>query len=56
MVVSGFGWTPVLVGLAVVGVGVSADLAWSGFRDWRHKRSAIKHGRTLTTKFGLPWD
>jgi hypothetical protein len=37
-----------------IGVVFSADLGWTEFRDWRARRLAIKHGRTLTTKFGLP--
>ena len=50
MIMSSLGWAILLVGLAL-----SADVAWSEYREWRARRDAIKRGRTLTTKFGLPW-
>ena len=47
---SSVGWAILLVGLAL-----SADVAWAEFRDWRARREAIRRGRTLTSKFGIPW-
>ncbi len=38
----------------VIAIILSADLGWTAYRDWRAKRLAIKHGRTLTAKFCLP--
>ena len=32
---------------------LSADYGWSLYRDWRSRRRAFKHGRTLTQKFTL---
>jgi hypothetical protein len=50
MIMSSLGWAILLVGLAL-----SADVAWAEYREWRARREAMKRGRTLTTKFGLPW-
>ena len=47
---SNFEWFILLV--AVV---LATDSAWTMFRGWRARRLAIKRGRTLTAKFGLPW-
>ena len=47
---SNFEWFILLV--AVV---LAADRGWTTFCGWRARRLAIKRGRTLTTKFGLPW-
>lgn len=33
---------------------LSADYGWASYRDWRERRIAVKHGRTLTQKFTLP--
>ncbi|HEX7969803.1 MAG TPA: hypothetical protein VF502_16385 [Stellaceae bacterium] len=49
-VMSSLGWAILLVGLAL-----SADVAWTEYREWRSRRDAARRGRTLTTKFGLPW-
>ena len=49
-VMSGLGWA-----ILAVGVALSADVAWAEYREWRARRNAMKHGRTLTTKFGVPW-
>ena len=49
MVMSSLGWAILLVGLAL-----SADVAWSEYREWRARRDAMRRGRTLTSKFGLP--
>ena len=50
MVMSSLGWA-----ILVVGVALSADVAWAEYREWRARRQAMKRGRTLTTKFGVPW-
>jgi hypothetical protein len=42
------GWAILLVGLAL-----SADVAWSEFREWKARRDAAKRGSTLTAKFNL---
>jgi hypothetical protein len=47
---SSLGWAILVVGLVL-----SADVGWTEFRDWRARRLRRKRGRTLTTKFGLPW-
>ncbi len=43
-------WVIALVGGALIG-----EAAWSEFRDFQARRQAMKHGRPLTTKYGLPW-
>jgi hypothetical protein len=43
------GWAILLVGLAL-----SADVAWTEYRTWRDRRDARKHGTTLTAKYGMP--
>jgi hypothetical protein len=40
--------------ILLVGVVLTGDVGWTEFRDWRARRLAMKRGRTLTTKFGLP--
>ena len=35
---------------------LSADFAWTCYRQWRVRQLAIKRGRTLTQKFVLPRD
>ena len=50
MDMSSLGWAILVVGLAL-----SADVAWAEYREWRARRQAMKRGRTLTTKFGVPW-
>jgi hypothetical protein len=47
------GWTIVVV--AVIAV-ASADYGWASYREWRLRRRALKHGRTLTAKFALHRD
>jgi len=39
--------------LLIAGV-LCGDAIRAQVRDWRARRWAIKHGRTLTSKFGLP--
>jgi hypothetical protein len=40
--------------IAVACLVLSADCGWASYREWRVRRSAVKHGRTLTQKFTLP--
>ena len=40
--------------ILVLGVLIAADMGWAAFRDHRVRRLAIKRGRTLTAKYGLP--
>jgi hypothetical protein len=40
--------------ILVLGVLIAADMGWAAFRDHRARRLAIKRGRTLTAKYGLP--
>ena len=40
--------------LLILSVLMAADMAWAAFRDRRTRPLAIKRGRTLTAKFGLP--
>jgi hypothetical protein len=43
----------VLIVLTIASV-LAADCAFVAYRDWRARRLAAKHGRTLTAKFSLP--
>jgi hypothetical protein len=45
---AGLAWTIFLVGLVL-----AVDDGWTRYRDWRGRRLALKHGRTLTQKFTL---
>ena len=47
-VMSSLGWAILVVGLAL-----SADVAWSEFREWKSRRDAARHGSTFTSRFGL---
>jgi hypothetical protein len=40
--------------ILALGVLIAADMSWAAFRDRRARRLAIKRGRTLTAKYGLP--
>jgi hypothetical protein len=40
--------------ILVLGVLIAADMSWVAFRGHRARRLAIKGGRTLTAKYGLP--
>jgi hypothetical protein len=40
--------------LLILGMLIAVDMAWAAFRDHRARRLAIKRGRTLTAKYGLP--
>ena len=42
-------------GLTAVVSLIVVELAWGALRDWNARRRAIKHGRTLTAKYGIPW-
>jgi hypothetical protein len=46
----GLFWTIVVVGLVVAG-----EPARAALREWHARRRTIKHGRTLTAKYGIPW-
>lgn len=48
---AGIAWTIIVICLVL-----SADDAWGRYRDWRVRRLAVKHGRTLTQKFTLQHD
>lgn len=37
----------------LVAIVLAADFGWSWYRDWRGRRLAYRHGRTLTQKFTL---
>jgi hypothetical protein len=41
--------------LAIVAVLIVAQFAWSELREWSARRQAVKRGRTLTAKYGIPW-
>ena len=43
-------WTIFVVGLIVAG-----EIGRVALREWHARRRAIKHGRTLTAKYGIPW-
>jgi hypothetical protein len=45
---SSLGWAILLVGLAL-----SADVAWAEYREWKCRRDAARRGSTLTAKFGI---
>ena len=42
-------------GLIAVIVLVAVEFAWGTLREWNARRRAIKRGRTLTAKYGIPW-
>jgi hypothetical protein len=42
-------------GLALVAVLIAAEFARGELREWQARRRAIKRGRTLTAKYGIPW-
>lgn len=39
--------------LLLVALVLTADVGWSGFRNWRERHLAVKYGRTLTARFML---
>jgi hypothetical protein len=43
-------WTFTILGLLV-----AAEKGRTGLREWRSRRQAIRRGRTLTAKYGIPW-
>jgi hypothetical protein len=43
-------WTLVVVALLIV-----AEFAHLELKEWNARRRAIKRGRTLTAKYGIPW-
>jgi len=44
----------VIAAVVIASLVLTADYAWASWRDWRRRRFALKHGRTLTQKFILP--
>ena len=42
-------------GLVVVVVLVASEFVWANLREWNARRRAVKRGRTLTAKYGIPW-
>jgi hypothetical protein len=45
---SDVGWA-----ILLVGIGLSADVAWAEFREWKSRRKAARRGRTVTARFSL---
>ena len=43
-------WTLAIVALLIV-----AEFAHLELKEWSARRRAIKRGRTLTAKYGIPW-
>jgi hypothetical protein len=41
--------------LATVGLVVAGEIGWTELRGWTARRKAIRRGRTLTAKYGIPW-
>ncbi len=41
--------------LVIVGLLVAAEFARAELREWYARRRAVKRGRTLTAKYGIPW-
>ena len=44
-----------LWGLLAVIVLIAVEFAWASLREWNAHRRAVKRGRTLTAKYGIPW-
>src|SRR5207248_10841798 len=44
-----------LWGLLAVIVLIAVVLAWAFLLEWNAHRRAVKRGRTLTAKYGIPW-
>jgi hypothetical protein len=42
-------------GLVAVVLLVAVEFAWATLREWNARRLAVKRGRTLTAKYGIPW-
>jgi hypothetical protein len=41
--------------LVIVAVLLVAEFARTELREWAARRRAVKRGRTLTAKYGIPW-
>jgi hypothetical protein len=41
--------------LVTVAVLIVAQFAWTELREWAARRRAVRRGRTLTAKYGIPW-
>jgi hypothetical protein len=44
------GWAVLIIGGAII-----VEALWSEARERWHRQQAVKRGRTLTAKYGLPW-
>jgi hypothetical protein len=42
-------------GLIAVILLVAVEFIWATLREWSARRRAVKRGRTLTAKYGIPW-
>lgn len=41
--------------LVIIGLLIAAEFGRGELREWNARRRAIKRGRTLTAKYGIPW-
>jgi hypothetical protein len=46
---------PMIWGLVVVVALVASEFVRANLREWNARRRAVKRGRTLTAKYGIPW-
>jgi hypothetical protein len=46
---------PMVWGLVAVVTLVVVEFVWGNLREWNARRRAVKRGRTLTAKYGIPW-
>jgi hypothetical protein len=42
-------------GLIAVILLIAIEFIWATLREWSARRRAVKRGRTLTAKYGIPW-
>ncbi|HZS81581.1 MAG TPA: hypothetical protein VFA50_01825 [Stellaceae bacterium] len=45
----------ILWAVVIVGAFVAEETGRAALREWAARRKAIKRGRTLTAKYGIPW-
>jgi hypothetical protein len=43
-------WTLLITGLLII-----AEIGRTELREWNARRKAMRRGRTLTTKYAMPW-
>ena len=48
-------WDRMAWTLVVVALLIAAESAGLALKEWNARRRAIKRGRTLTAKYGIPW-